>query len=75
MAYFRKAFKHGGGKSDDTDARSDSEVSANQPRGIAAVGQQTLLRPESLKTLTIHRRLLVDERVALGNRLISLLKC
>ena len=28
-----------------------------------------------LETLTIHRRSLVDERVALGNRLMSLLKC
>ncbi len=40
MAYFRKAFKHGGGKSDDTDAALILKYLRNQPRGIAAVGQQ-----------------------------------
>lgn len=74
LASYRKSFKHGGGKNDCGDARLILKYLRNyrhELRPLVPNSPQT----RELEALTLHRRLLVDERVALGNRLLALLKC
>lgn len=74
LANYRKSFRHGGGKNDRTDAKlilKFLQHDRDEMRPLVNNSAET----RELETLTIHRRSLVDERVALGNRLISLLKC
>lgn len=74
LASYRKSFRHGGGKNDRTDAKlilKFLQRDRDELRPLINNSAET----RELETLTIHRRSLVDERVALGNRLMSLLKC
>lgn len=73
MACYRKAFAHGGGKSDPVDARLIMQylsVHRAQLRPLQLPQPST----RELNQLTEHRRALVQQRVALANRLKSLLK-
>lgn len=73
LASYRKSFKHGGGKNDSVDAKLILKYLQNYRAELRPLIRNS---PETreLETLTIHRRHLVDERVALGNRLQALLK-
>ena len=74
LASYRKSFKHGGGKNDSSDAHLILKYLQNyrdELRPLVRNSPQT----RELEALTVHRRLLVDERVALGNRMQALLKC
>lgn len=73
LANYRKSFKHGGGKNDSADAKLILKYLQNYRHELRSLIRNS---PETreLETLTIHRRQLVDERVALGNRLQALLK-
>jgi transposase len=73
LASYRKSFKHGGGKNDSVDAKLILKYLQNYRSELRPLIRNSAETRE-LETLTIHRRHLVDERVALGNRLQSLLK-
>jgi transposase len=73
MACYRKAFAHGGGKSDPVDARLIMQyLSVHRPQLRPLQLNQPLTR--ELGQLAQHRRALVEQRVALANRLKDLLK-
>lgn len=73
LASYRKSFKHGGGKNDSVDAKLILKYLQNYRAELRPLIRNS---PETreLETLTIDRRNLVDERVALSNRLKALLK-
>jgi transposase len=73
LSSYRKAFAHGGGKSDPVDARLIMQFLTQHKHGLRPLRQNGPLTRE-LEALTKHRRQLVDQRVALGNQLLSLLK-
>ena len=73
LACYRKAFAHGGGKSDPVDARLIMQYLQQHKKQMRPLQQKSPLTRE-LEALTVHRRDLVEQRVALGNKLFSLLK-
>ena len=73
MACYRKAFAHGGGKSDPVDARLIMQFLVNNRSQLRALQLNQPLTRE-LADLAQHRRALVEQRVALANRLKDLLK-
>ena len=73
LANYRKAFSHGGGKSDPVDAKLIAQYLQHyRERLLPLRNDQPLTR--ELATLCEDRRGLVDQRVGLANELISLLK-
>lgn len=73
MACYRKAFAHGGGRSDPVDARLIMQyLSVNRPQIRPLQLNQPLTR--ELGELAQQRRSLVEQRVVLANRLKDLLK-
>lgn len=74
LASYRKSFRHGGGKNDRTDAKLILKYLQRDREDLRPLINNSAETRE-LETLTIHRRSLVDQRVAMGNRLLSLLKC
>ena len=73
LSSYRKAFAHGGGKSDPIDARLIMQFLLQNKNWMRNLKQNSSLTRE-LEALAKHRRELVDQRVALGNQLFSLLK-
>lgn len=74
LASYRKSFRHGGGKNDRTDAKLILKYLQRDRDELHPLVNNSAETKE-LETLTTHRRSLVNERVALGNRLMALLKC
>ncbi len=74
LASYRKSYRHGGGKNDRTDAKLILKYLKRDRDDLRPLINNSAETKE-LETLTMHRRSLVNERVALGNRLMSLLKC
>ena len=74
LASYRKSFKHGGGKNDSVDAKLILKYLQNYQDELRSLLPNSPATRE-LEALTMHRRSLVNERVALGNRMIALLKC
>lgn len=73
LANYRSAFAHGGGKNDPVDARlilRFIEQNRDQLRPLQKDSPET----SELFALTVQRRQLVEERVALANRLSALWK-
>lgn len=73
ISSYRKAFSHGGGKSDPVDAKLIMQFLTQHKQGIRPLNPNSPLTRE-LDALTKHRRNLVDQRVALSNQLSALLK-
>ena len=73
MACYRKAFSHGGGKSDPVDARLIMQYLSIHRQQLRPLQLNEPLTRE-LGELAQHRRALVEQRVALANRLKDLLK-
>ena len=73
LANYRKAFNHGGGKSDPVDARLIAQYLQHYRERLLPLRKDQPLTRE-LATLCEDRRGLVDQRVGFANELISLLK-
>ena len=73
LANYRKAFHHGGGKSDPVDAQLILQYLQHYRTKLLPLRQDQPLTRE-LATLCEDRRRLVHQRVKLSNELISLLK-
>jgi transposase len=73
LACYRKAFAHGGGKSDPVDAKLIMQYLAMHRDRLRPLQLNQPLTRE-LDALTLHRRQLVQQRVSLANRLKDLLK-
>lgn len=73
LANYRGAFAHGGGKNDPVDARLILKF-IEQNREHLRPLQQDSPETRELYALTTHRRQLVEERVALANRIGTLWK-
>ena len=73
LANYRKAFAHGGGKNDPTDAKLICQFLTHYRDQLKPLNQDQPLTRE-LGTLSRDRRNLVDQRVALANELTDLLK-
>ena len=73
ISSYRKAFSHGGGKSDHVDAMLIMQFLSQHKQVIRPLQQNSPLTRE-LDALTKHRRGLVEQRVDLSNQLNSLLK-
>ncbi len=70
LASYRKSFKHGGGKNDGVDAKLILKYLQNYRDELRSLLPNSPATRE-LEALTMHRRSLVDERVALGNRTVA----
>lgn len=73
-ANYRKAFAHGGGKSDPVDARLLVQYLQHYRNELLPLRQDDPLTRE-LAALCEDRRGLVDQRTKLSNRLTAVLKC
>ncbi|MEZ6094952.1 MAG: IS110 family transposase [Pirellulaceae bacterium] len=73
LSSYRKAFAHGGGKTDPVDAKLIMQFLTQHKQVIRPLKQNSPLTRE-LDALTKHRRGLVEQRVDLSNQLNSLLK-
>ncbi|WP_372724806.1 IS110 family transposase [Novipirellula sp.] len=74
LASYRKAFAHGGGKNDPSDARLLAQFIDHYRQQLRPLRRNDELTRQ-IATLAEDRRRLVDQRADLTNRLTALLKC
>jgi transposase len=73
LASYRKAFRHGGGKNDPTDAKLLAQYLQHYHQHLRPLRLDSPLTRE-LASLAVDRRRLVDQRVEFANQLQALLK-